>query len=149
MSKFRSSNEIRRLVTDRARGCCEYCFSQEQFASGRFSMDHIIPEVKGGLFEIDNLALACQSCNNFKYSHIEGYDHETQAFVALYHPRKHVWAEHFYWNENFTVLIGLTPTGRATIQRLQLNRDFLINQRVLYCKLKVHPPMFDSTSSEL
>jgi hypothetical protein len=60
--------------------------------------------------------------------------------VPLYHPRQQHWHDHFAWNNDFTLIIGLTPTGRATIQALHLNRSELVNlRRVLYA-MGEHPP---------
>ena len=69
-----------------------------------------------------------------------GQDPESKKEVNLFHPRKDKWITHFKWNENFTVLIGLTAKGRATIQALKLNRPNLINQRVVYRAYGIHPP---------
>jgi len=58
----------------------------------------------------------------------------------LFHPREQSWDEHFAWNEDFTLILGLTPTGRATIEALHLNRSGLVNlRRVLYA-IGEHPP---------
>ena len=60
--------------------------------------------------------------------------------MPLFHPREQRWEEHFTWNSDFTLIIGLTPTGRATISALQLNRSGLVNlRRVLYA-IGEHPP---------
>ena len=64
----------------------------------------------------------------------------TDRIVPLFNPRQELWIDHFRWNENFTVIIGLTPTGRATVSALRMNRDFLINQRIVYRFYDVHPP---------
>lgn len=48
--------------------------------------------------------------------------------------------EHFNWNENYTVIEGQTPIGRATIEALKMNRDFLINQRIVFRAYGIHPP---------
>lgn len=40
------------------------------------------------------------------------------------------------WNE----ARGLTPTGRATIERLKINQDRVVDARVLWVFLGVHPP---------
>src|SRR5207244_2768256 len=85
--------------------------------------EHIIPHVAGGTDDLSNLALSCQGCNNHKYTSVTALDPVTGERVPLFHPRAHVWAEHFVWSEDFTLLIGLTPTGRATIQKLRLNRQ--------------------------
>ena len=53
---------------------------------------------------------------------MEGEDPVTGEVVSLYHPRQDDWNEHFTWSEGFTLLIGLTHIGRATIIELDLNR---------------------------
>ena len=65
---------VKKEVEKRAQGYCEYCKSQSAFSPDSFSIEHIIPRSKGGNTELDNLALACQGCNNAKYNHIEGLD---------------------------------------------------------------------------
>ena len=77
MAGKRIRGRQREAVVERARGCCEYCRSQERFATGPFSVEHIQPRDLGGTDALDNLALACQGCNNFKYNTIEAPDPET------------------------------------------------------------------------
>lgn len=140
MPESRVSAQLKREVAERAKGCCEYCRSQASFAVQSFSVEHIIPKSKRGKTQSDNLALACQGCNNHKYNKIEGRDPITGKTTSLYHPRTHLWQDHFAWNDDFTFIIGLTSTGRATIETLQLNRAELINlRRVLYA-MGEHPP---------
>jgi hypothetical protein len=56
------------------------------------------------------------------------------------HPRQQRWSEHFAWNDDFTIVIGLTPTGRATVETLQLNRDGVVNLRQILYLMGEHPP---------
>jgi hypothetical protein len=131
---------LRKTIVERAKGCCEYCQSQAKFATQTFSVEHIKPQSKGGKTTADNLALACQGCNNHKYNKTEIYDKSMDNIISLYHPRQQNWHEHFCWNDDFTLIIGLTATGRVTIEALQLNRPGLINlRRVLYA-MNEHPP---------
>jgi 5-methylcytosine-specific restriction endonuclease McrA len=134
------SAELRRAVTQRALACCEYCRSQARYAPQAFSVEHVRPRSKGGETALNNLALACQGCNNRKYTKTTGYDAANQRSVALYHPRQHLWHEHFAWNEDFTLIVGLTTTGRATVETLQLNREGLVNLRRVLVALGEHPP---------
>jgi len=120
MSETRLTADLRRSVAERARGCCEYCRSQARFATESFSVEHIVPESQGGPTAAENLALSCQGCNNHKHTKTQGRDPETGAAVPLFHPRQHRWGDHFRWNENFTQVVGLTPTGRATVEELRL-----------------------------
>jgi hypothetical protein len=46
---------------------------------------------------------------------------------------------HFTWNDDFTLMIGLTLTGRATIAALHLNRAELVNLRRALYTLGEHP----------
>ena len=50
-----------------ARERCEYCRSHARFATQAFSVEHVTPRSLGGTTTFDNLALACQGCNNHKY----------------------------------------------------------------------------------
>lgn len=140
MRKSYISQKLRRLVIQRAQGCCEYCLSQELFSTQKFSIDHIIPVEKGGKTTLENLALSCQGCNSYKHTKTEDYDPLTRQFVCLYHPRQQRWDEHFVWNEDFTLIIGFTPAGRVTVETLHLNREGLLNLRRLLYTVRKHPP---------
>ena len=140
MRNVRVSAVLRRLVIERARGCCEYCLSQASFSTQPFSVEHILPLDKGGLTESENLALSCQGCNNHKYNKTEGIDPVTRQRVSLYHPRQQAWSEHFAWNDDYSLILGITPTGRATVETLHVNRAGIVNlRRVLYA-VRQHPP---------
>lgn len=130
---------MRREVEARAHECCEYCHSQKRFSPDPFSIEHIIPLSKGGDTKSDNLAFSCQGCNNHKYNHLNGIDITTGKKIPLYNPRQQKWIDHFNWNEDFSLLIGITPTGRATIQRLDLNRAGVVNLRKVLYSLGKHP----------
>ncbi len=140
MPESRVSAQLKREVAERAKGCCEYCRSQAKFATQSFSVEHIIPKSKRGKSRSDNLALACQGCNNHKYNKTEGRDPITSNSTLLYNPRNQLWQDHFAWNDDLTLIIGLTSIGRATIETLQLNREEIVNlRRVLYA-MGEHPP---------
>jgi hypothetical protein len=128
-------------VVERAQGCCEYCCSQARFAMQPFSAKHLLPRSRGGKTTLDNLALACQGCNNHKYTKTEGTDPITGDLVSLYHPRRQQWRDHFAWNEDYTLIIGLTPTGRATAVTLWLNREGRVNLRRHLYAMGAHPPV--------
>jgi len=131
----------REKVAERAYYCCEYCRSQVDFATQPFSVEHINPRSHGGTTELDNLAFACQGCNGHKYTKTEGYDSVSSMLVPLYHPRQQKWPEHFCWNDDFTLVLGITPTGRATVDTLRLNREGVQNLRRVLCEMGKHPPM--------
>jgi len=134
------TDEERRRIVERARGCCEYCLSPALFATQSFSLEHIVPRSKGGRTSLENLAYSCQGCNNHKYNRIESPDPVSGLAVALFHPRLRRWSDHFAWNEDYTIVIGVSPEGRATVEALRLNRPGLVNlRRVLYAVAE-HPP---------
>jgi hypothetical protein len=134
------TTQQRELVIQRARGCCEYCWSQLKFSPDPFSIEHIIPLSKGGTDALDNLALSCQGCNNRQYNCVEAIDPIDGKLVPLYHPRQQLRIEHFLWSDDFAETIGISPTGRATIARLQLNREGVVNLRRLLRSNGLHPP---------
>jgi hypothetical protein len=140
MPEPRVPERLRQAVIVRANGCCEYCRSQVRFSSDAFSVEHIVPRSAGGKNESNNLALSCQGCNNHKHVSIDVPDPLSGEDVPLYHPRRQRWSEHFAWNEEFTIVLGLTPTGRATVQRLQLNREGVVNLRQVLHAIGRHPP---------
>lgn len=117
MRRYQLNQQIKRLVRLRAKNCCEYCLSQEKFATQKFSIEHIFPISKGGESTINNLALACQGCNNYKYNKTEGYDELSDQIIPIYNPRQLNWQDHFRWNNSYDLIIGLTPTGRLTLPR--------------------------------
>lgn len=130
----------REEILRRAELCCEYCLSQYELSHDDFSIEHITPKATGGTDSLDNLAFSCQGCNNRKYTATQATDPVTGQLVALYHPRQDRWEEHFSWDAELTQLIGLTPTGRATIGRLDLNRPRLVNLRRALLIAGKHPP---------
>ena len=140
MAKARLPIALRQRVIARASGCCEYCQSQARFSSDPFSIEHIIPRSHGGTDALSNLALACQGCNSRKYTAEEGLDPATGQMVVLYHPRQAPWTDHFTWTVDHTQIIGITPSGRATVELLSLNRSGLVNLRSILIQAGEHPP---------
>lgn len=133
------SAALRRFVRTRAQGHCEYCQTPEAYAPQAFSVEHILPLSKRGTSTADNLALSCQGCNNHKFTRTRAIDPVTELTVALYHPRRQAWHEHFAWLPDARRLIGISPTGRATVEMLRLNRPGLMGLREALIALGVHP----------
>jgi hypothetical protein len=46
--------------------------------------------------------------------------------VRLFHPNQNVWSDDFAWSADGAHIIGLTPTGRATVDVLRFNRSAMI-----------------------
>jgi hypothetical protein len=140
MTKKYISAELRRLVVERARNCCEYCRYSGHYAPQTPPIDHITPREAGGQTVPENLAQSCQGCNGHKAARTSAIDPVTGFLVPLYNPREQKWNEHFSWSEDSLRITGLTPTGRATVEALRLNREGLVNlRRVLYA-VGEHPP---------
>ncbi len=115
------SDVARQAIRERANYLCEYCHSPECLGANRFTVDHVTPRSLGGSDDINNLALACRRCNERRYNFMTGIDPDTQEIVPLFNPRQQNWGEHFRWIDHGAVIQGVTPTGRAICNRLDLN----------------------------
>jgi hypothetical protein len=135
----RISEKLRLRVIERAQGYCEYCRCPDSVSSSPFAIDHIVPKARVGKTVLRNLAYACQGCNGKKRDKTQAVDPFTGEMVDLFHPRQQRWSDHFVWNEDFTLMIGLTPTGRATLVALDLNRAGVVNLRKLMLNSNQHP----------
>ena len=140
MARVYVSAEKRRRVIARAQNRCEYCLSRADFATETFVIDHVCPLSLGGSNELENLALACSGCNGRKYNKLEDFDPITGQLAPIFNPRQQTWRDHFAWNENFTLVIGLTAIGRATLNALDMNRKGIINIRIALYTIGKHPP---------
>jgi 5-methylcytosine-specific restriction endonuclease McrA len=102
----------------------------------------------GGSDELENLALSCRRCNERRYNFTSGIDPQTQKEVPLFNPRKQQWSEHFIWTVDGTKIVGITPKGRATCNRLDMNDErhgngFIQKSRRLWVQVGWHPPQED------
>jgi hypothetical protein len=142
--KARVPRDLRERVARAAGHRCGYCLTPESIAGFRLSIEHIIPEARGGLTVEENLWLACHACNEFKGARIHGKDPTTGRRARLWNPRRQRWNEHFSWSEDGTEMIGRTPCGRATVAVLQLNRPELVGARSLWVQVGWWPPRRES-----
>jgi len=129
------SPALRAEVRELDQHACVYCRSPEELSVTAFEIDHIVPLSAGGASERDNLCLACTACNRLKGSRQEAIDPTTGMVALLFHARRQRWSDHFRWNQEQTDIVGLTPTGRATIHALQMNRPPLVRLRRLWRRL--------------
>lgn len=132
--------DIRRMVTEQARGRCAYCLSQTAIMGASLTLEHIIPTSAGGTSNLNNLCLSCWECNLHKHKRTKGPDPQTGRVVPLFHPKQQKWSTHFRWSEDGLMIIGKTSTGRATIALLQMNRQHLVQARRVWVTGGVHPP---------
>jgi len=128
---------LRRLVIERAQGCCEYCLIAQSDSLYAHEVDHIIPEKHRGRTDADNLCLSCLDCNRYKGSDFASFDPETDKIIPLFHPRRDVWEDHFRLNG--TIIEPLTPTGRVTVFILRLNDELRVRQRAALLSAKRYP----------
>ncbi len=140
MSRPYISIAIKEEVIQRADGRCEYCKSLQKYSPQSFHIEHITPFSLGGLTVLVNLAFSCGGCNNIKYIKIEGIDPITGNKIPLFHPRLDEWSENFEWSSDYLSMIGITAVGRTTVETLRLNREELINLRMITKLTKEHPP---------
>jgi hypothetical protein len=136
----RITKKQKETILERAGGCCEYCLSLAKFSSQTFSIEHIYPRHLGGASDLDNLALSCQGCNGHKGTRTQWRDPVTGEMAPLYNPRQQHWDDHFAWEDDFSIVTGITPTGRATVEALHLNREGVVNLRRALRHIGIHPP---------
>jgi hypothetical protein len=121
----------RQFVQRRAKHCCEYCLlPQEATPFVSFHVEHIRARQHSGSDSPDNLALACDRCNAFKGPNLVSVDPDTGAVVPLFDPRAYEWSQHFRFREGR--VIGITPTGRATVRLLNMNAPRRVQLREIH-----------------
>ncbi|MEL6902092.1 MAG: HNH endonuclease signature motif containing protein [Cyanobacteria bacterium J06606_4] len=140
--------QLRDRVRQRAQYRCEYCHYPEILNTAPLSIDHIFPCSLGGTDDSENLALACRRCNERLYNFTESLDPETGRMSPLFNPRRQSWGEHFSWSADGLRIVGTTPTGRATCDRLDLNDEkrpdrFIQMSRRQWIRGGFHPPSDD------
>ena len=130
--------EVRRVVSQRAAGRCEYCGLSQVGQEATFHLDHVVPVAAGGQTIVENMALACVSCSLRKAARQTVIDPQSEEEVAMYNPRREQWSDHFRW-EGVRV-VGQTATGRATVAALDMNRPLMLAIRQEEANLGRHPP---------
>lgn len=130
-------DSLRRLVRERANDRCEYCLFHERYAVKRHEIDHIYAEKHGGETLDSNLCLSCMDCNRYKGSDLASIDPQTGVIVALFHPRRDQWIEHFRYSEGY--IEPLTAQGRVTVRLLQFNTPDRVDERYRLARLRRYP----------
>ena len=126
-------------VADRALHRCEYCRAPEFLFNLPFEVEHVIPVSQGGQDDDSNLALACRSCNVHKGWSTTGVDPATGEVVRLFNPRVDRWSEHFCAEGATRRIDGISPVGRATVDRLRLNGGSQLLARKEWIRLGAYP----------
>ena len=143
MARPKVPETVQAEVRARARSLCEYCHTDETWQYVPFTMDHVLPLSLGGATAANNLALACFHCNRRKGNAVRAVDPDTQHKVPLFNPRTDAWRNHFVWSADRLEVVPLTSTGRATVQRLDLNRERIRRIREADRAVRRHPPESD------
>ena len=120
------SDNIRKLVTQRAENRCEYCLIHEDDTYIGCEIDHIISIKHNGSNQDSNLALACLPCNRFKGSDIASLT-DLGGLTPFFNPRKGIWSEHFLIMG--CLIIGITDIGKVTAQILKFNEEQRVEER--------------------
>lgn len=134
------SKSRRDRIAAEAHHRCGYCLTGQRISGAQMHVEHIIPRARGGESQESNLWLSCAWCNSFKGTQIEAIDPATGTKIALFNPRSQRWFQHFDWDSGGTRIIGLTPTGRATVEALRLNNPYIVPARRLWVLAGWHPP---------
>jgi len=98
-----------------------------------FHIEHVLPRKHGGSDDPLNLALACRRCNALKGTDLSGIDPDTGKVERLFDPRTQDWNDHFELRE--ALILGRTPTGRATVAVLGMNEDRRVRLRAEHLAL--------------
>jgi hypothetical protein len=92
---------------------------------GRMRGQHLGSEAES------NLCLCCLRCNLKEGPNIASTDPEAgraYRIVALFHPRKQRWHEHFHLRDDGRI-VGLPPEGRATARLFDFNAEERVQLR--------------------
>jgi hypothetical protein len=63
----------------------------------------------------------------------------TGAEITLFNPRRDNWADHFSWEQNGLLIVGLTACGRATAAALNLNDSYHLSARAVWILARAYP----------
>jgi len=117
-------------IRQRAGEHCEYCrLPQAATPLLGFYIEHIVARQHGGSDGLSNLALACDRCNAYKGPNLTSIDEESGELTPLFNPRTDRWDDHFFIKNG--IVVGLTPTGRATVRLLNMNANRRVQLRML------------------
>jgi HNH endonuclease len=131
------SQELRRLVAERADYICEYCLMAEVDRSSPYQIDHIISLKHGGSTTPDNLAYACIYCNLQKGTDLGSINWQNGELVRFFNPRRDFWGEHFRLDE--TVIQPTTDIGEVTERIFAFNNEERLIERQLLIEVGRYP----------
>lgn len=130
---------------------CAYCRNILE-ADGKYEpLDHIVPQSFQAkwIFEVKNLILTCDSCNNLKSKEQtlnDGYDDaadlpdESKAY-KLFNPHFDLWSEHLDFENDIFIVAVKNSKGKETIRICQLFRYNVIINRAKELKIGNKTPI--------
>ena len=127
------------VVASRAGHRCEYCHAPEVIFNLPFEVEHIQPVSLQGGNDDENLALSCRHCNVRKAANTHGADPQSGEVAPLFDPRTDSWDDHFYVDEPSFEIVGKTEVGRATVDKLGMNRPLPLRARRHWAILGIFP----------
>ena len=115
-----TAEAYRQLVVARAGGACEYGRLLQDATGVTFHIEHVVPQFRGGLTKLSNLALSCPGCNLAKAEKTTGEDKRGRT-QPLFNPRAFApwllgWSLHFTLDRESGIIVPRTPTGEATVK---------------------------------
>ncbi|MDX2248750.1 MAG: HNH endonuclease [Bacteroidia bacterium] len=128
---------LRLQVGQRADFRCEYCRIHEDDSFLPFQVDHVVATKHGGGDEFENLAYACPHCNQFKGTDLVTFLKNYQDLVSIFHPRLHIWTDHFRVERG--EIIPITRIGEATAKLLNFNTPERIMLRQILTEVGSYP----------
>jgi 5-methylcytosine-specific restriction endonuclease McrA len=96
---------LRRQIRAQFAQRCAYCQTAESLTVAIFEIEHIMPRSAGGETVFENLCLACPTCNRYKAHRQTIVASRLGQTVALFHPQRQHWVDHFAWNEDSTEIV--------------------------------------------
>jgi hypothetical protein len=133
------SKALRERIAAEAGHRCGYCLTDQAVSGAQMHIEHLTPRACGGASEPANLWLSCAWCNSYKGTQTAAIDPDTGDLVSLFNPREQRWSDHFAWTDGGVRILGLTPTGRATVEALRLNNPYIVPARRLWAVAGWHP----------
>jgi hypothetical protein len=137
MARPHVPNKLRRQITVRAGGRCEYCLIHQDYQPNAHQVDHIIAHKHRGQTNSRNLALACALCNYYKGSDLASIDPLSGLLTPLFNPRVEEWEDHFELVG--ATIVGRTATGRTTVELLRLNEAERLADRQFLIEAGLYP----------
>jgi hypothetical protein len=122
------SEEMRRLVADRANRQCEYSFINEADSGFHHQVDHVVSRKHGGMSTLENLVWLVCSAIDTRALTSHSIDSETGSVTRLLNPRQDRWSDHFRIENGW--IIPTSPVGRATASLSKFNTAERIAERL-------------------